>query len=327
MRFDTKIMQNTKTIGILLFPAFSNLGLANAVEPLRAANDLSRKRLYRWQYLGLDTGPLRSSSGLPVTPEARLADASGDLLIIAPSYGHTRFATPACLRALRAAARRFETLAGVDTGAPLLAAAGLLDGYRATCHWDEINAFSEAYPEVEVTQDRYVIDRDRLSSGGATTTLELMQRLIETDHGALLAHEVAALFMHGEAANPLPHGARRRVRAAAAVMRRHIEDPMPIAALAREMGLTRRGLEQAFQAAGGVSPARLYRRIRLTEARRLVLDSAHSVAEIATRCGYGDPAAMTRAFRAEFGTTPRRLRQSCDLQATNGPSLVREKPR
>ena len=321
MRFDAKIMQNTKTIGILLFPAFSNLGLANAVEPLRAANDLSRKRLYRWRYLGLDTAPMRSSSGLPVTPEARLADASGDLLIVCPSYGHMKLATPACLRALRAAARRFAVLAGVDTGAPLLAAAGLLDGYRATCHWDELDRFSETYPDVAVTRDRFVIDRNRVSSGGATTTLELMLRLIETDQGAMLAHEVAALFMHGEGADPLPHGARRRVRAAAAVMRRHIEEPLTIDALARQMGLTRRGLEQAFRESGDLSPARLYRRIRLNEARRLVLDSSQTVAEIATRCGYGDPAAMTRAFRSEFGATPRMLRRgSMETHGADGPA-------
>ena len=324
MRFDTDIMQNTKTIGILLFPAFSNLGLANAVEPLRAANDLSRRRLYRWSYLGLDHGTLRSSSGLPVSPEARLADAAGDLLIVCPSYGVRALATPACLRALRAASRRFAALAGVDTGSFLLAAAGLLDGYRATCHWDELARLAEAFPEVDVSEARHVIDRDRISSGGATTTLELMLRLIEIDHGAMLAHEVAALFMHGETGPDLPRAALPRVRAAAALMRRHMEDPLSIDDLAERLGLTRRGLEQAFRADGGPSPAQLYRRIRLSAARRLVLDTAHSVAEIAGRCGYADPAAMTRAFHAEFGTTPRELRRpsglSMAMRGEDGPA-------
>ena len=323
MQFAPQIMQKTKTIGILLFPGFSNLGLANAVEPLRAANDLSRRRLYRWRYLGLGSGPLHASSGLPVTPEAVLADVSGDLLIVCPSYGHRAQATPACLRALRAATLRFESLMGVDTGSFLLAAAGVLDGYRATCHWDELQNLAESFPDIDVSADRYVIDRDRLSSGGATTTLELMLRLIEIDHGALLAHEVAGLFMHGERSEPLPRSARPRVRAAAALMRRHIEEPLSIAALARRLGVTQRGLEQAFRDGGGTSPARLYRRIRLNEARRLLLDTPQSVAEIATRCGYADPAAMTRAFRAEFGTSPSKTRRrehvSMEMRGEDGP--------
>lgn len=309
MQFDIHIMQNTTTISVLLFPAFSNLGLANAVEPLRAANDLSGRQMYRWQYLGLDMGPIRSSSGLPVTPEAQLRDASGDILIACPSYGYEALDTPDCRRALQAAARRFGRMAGVDTGAWLLAAAGLLDGYKATCHWDELAGFAERFPEVDVTAARHVIDRDRLSSGGATTTLELMLALIAADHGTMLSHEVAGLFMLGEAGAHLPRAALPRVRAAAALMQRHIEDPLSVDVLADRLGLTRRALEQAFREGGGPAPARLYRRIRLNEARRLVLETGHTIAEIAGRCGYGDPAAMTRAFKSEFGHPPRALRR------------------
>lgn len=324
MRFHIEIMQNTRSIGILLFPAFSNLGLANAVEPLRAANDLSGLRLYNWQYLGLATDPIRSSSGLPVTPEARLSDRAGDLLIACPSYGYEALATPGCLRALQAASARFERLAGVDMGAWLLAAAGLLDGYKATCHWDELSSFSERFPDVDVSNERFVIDQDRLSSGGATTTLELMLNLIAEDHGAMLAHEVAGLFMLGEGGTNLARTALPRVRAAAALMRRHIEEPISVGALAEGLGLTRQALEQAFRESGGPAPARLYRRIRLNEARRLVLGTSYSVAEIAGRCGYADPAAMTRAFRSEFGTSPQALRrpqtQSMAMRGKDGPN-------
>jgi len=309
MRFWLNIMQNTKSFGILLFPAFSNFGLANAVEPLRAANDLSRRTLYHWRYLGLTRDVLHSSSGLPVAPEATLAEAAGDVLIVCPSYNHQRLATPACSRALRAASTRFERLAGVDTGAWLLAAAGLLDGRRATCHWDVLSTFAEAFPDVRVSDERIVMDGNRLSSGGATTTLELMLGLIEADQGAALAQEVAALFMHGEGGPRLPPFPRPRMRAAAALMRRHLEEPLPISEIARRLGLTRRSIEQAFRDLGGPTPAQLYRHIRLSEARRLVLETPLSVAEIATRCGYADPAAMTRAFRTEFGATPRALRQ------------------
>ncbi|MEM1273353.1 MAG: helix-turn-helix domain-containing protein [Pseudomonadota bacterium] len=307
-------MQNAKTIALLLFPAFSNLGLANAVEPFRAANTLSPKARYAWRYLSLDGAPVASSSGLVVTPEGTLSDAAGDLLVVLPSYGHQRWATPNCLRALRAASRRFGTLAGVDTGAWLLAAAGLLDGRRATCHWDVLTEMSERFPEVDLVTDRFVVDGNRLSCGGATTTLDLMLHRIEQDHGAVLAHEVAALFMHGE---PMP-GARPtlsampapRIRAAAALMRRAVEKPLPIPTIAAQLGLTRRALEQSFRAAGGPSPGALYRRIRLSEARRMIVETHLSVTEIAGRAGYLDPSALTRAFRAEFGATPQSMRRA-----------------
>ena len=101
-------------IGILLFPEFSNLCLANAVEPLRAANSLARRPLYRWHFLGVQSGTIHSSSNLPVHIETRLsAYPGGDILLVMPSYGHTAHATPATLAALRACAPR-QTVGGAQ---------------------------------------------------------------------------------------------------------------------------------------------------------------------------------------------------------------------
>jgi transcriptional regulator GlxA family with amidase domain len=301
-------------VAVLLFPDFSNLCLANAVEPLRAANDLSRKLLYRWHFVGLEAGQVPSSSGLPVTPEMRLSEMAGaDYLLVMPSYGHRDHAKPETLRALRGAARNCGTLVGLDTGSLLLAAAGLMDGYRATSHWDVLSEFEEAHPEVEVVRDRIVLDRDRLSCGGATTTLELMLELIARHHGPMLSLDVGALFMHGErpaGLHRLPGLSGDRVlRAASALMRRNLEQPLPIPDLARRLGVSQRGLETRCIAAAGRSPQSLYGAIRMAEAFRLVEDTGLSVAEIAGRVGYADASAMTRAFRREFGATPRDLRR------------------
>jgi transcriptional regulator GlxA family with amidase domain len=301
-------------VAVLLFPSFSNLCLANAVEPLRAANTLSRKPLYRWTFVGMDGAPLQSSSGLPVTPEMRLSEMPGaDYLLVMPSYGHRQLATPETLRALRAAARRCHALVGLDTGSLLLAAAGLLDGYAATSHWDVLTEFEERFPEVQVVRDRTVIDRDRLSCGGATTTLELMLELIGRHHGPKLSLDVSALFMHGERPETGPHlpglTRDRVLRAAAALMRRHLEQPLPIPEVARRLGISQRGLESRCRAAAGRSPQGVYTAIRMSEAWRLVQDSPLSVTEIAGRVGYADASAMTRRFGAEFGATPQEIRR------------------
>lgn len=321
MRFWTEIMQNAqkspyeRAACVVLFPEFSNLCLANAVEPMRAANRLARRDLYRWRFVAIEPALLTSSSGLAVQVGERLADAAGgDVLFVMPSYGYRAFATPAAMRALRAARKRFDRVVGLDTGSWLLAAAGLLDGRRATIHWDEYAAFSEAFPEVRVVDERFVIDGDVASCGGATTTLELLLDLIERDHGRSLALEVAALFMHGERDPYLDPALRlsddRVVRAAAALMRRHLEAPLRIADVADRLGMTRRALEARFKSSGGDPPAHLYKSIRLTEAKRLIEQTTLSVAEIANRCGYQDPSAMTRAYKALFGAPPSTRRKA-----------------
>lgn len=310
-------MQNTKPrdVGVLLFPSFSMHCLANAVEPLRAANQLSGQTLYRWQYLSLDGDEVVSSSGLPVRPAMRLgAHEGGSMLLMMPSYGYRGFCDVATLRALRSAATRFETVIGLDCGAWLMAAAGLLEGRRATIHWDERTSFSETFPEIEVLDDRHVIDGNRITCGGASTSFELMLDLIQRDHGAMLRVEVGALFMLGShiAANP-PVSQRSgiaRIDRAVAIMRRHIEDPLPIARVADAAGMGARRLETVFRDGLGVSPRAVYKSIRLAEARRLLLHSGFSIAEIAGRCGYQDASAMSRAFRAEFGMSPSDVRRS-----------------
>nr|WP_089278832.1 GlxA family transcriptional regulator [Antarctobacter heliothermus] len=305
----------TRTVAVLLFPNFSNLCLANAVEPLRAANTLARRPLYRWQYIGLTQDTLTSSSGLPVTPEETLArHPGGDYLLLLPSYDYQAQATPDTLRALRAARRRFGTLAGLDMGSWLLAAAGLLDGRHATLHWDELDRFAETFPEVGAHSERTVNDGDILSCGGGTTAFELMLDLVGQHHGPMLRLEVAALFMHGEhpAQSDLPPRLSddQLVNAAVAIMRRNIEAPLPVAAVARRLNVTLRALERRFRDVLGGGPGATYRALRLNAAHRLVEQTTLSVNEIATRCGYEDASALTRAFRLSFGTTPRTLRKT-----------------
>lgn len=303
-----------RRIGVLLFPSFSNHCLANAVEPLRGANTLSRRTLYDWQFLGVDAAGIASSSGLTVQPQARLMDhPGGDVLLVMPSYDFQRHATPGVLRALSAAAGRFHTVVGLDTGSWLMAAAGLLDGRRATIHWDEMDRLAERFPQVNITPDRFVIDGDRITCGGATTAFELMLHLIERDHGALLRLEVAALFMHGEAdphAEPMARLSRDRlVQAAVSIMRRNIEVPLPVGEIARRLGLSQRALEAQFAAKTAMTPRAVYTALRLRQARLLAGRSTMSMAEIATRCGYADASAMTRAFRRAFGHPPSVLRR------------------
>jgi transcriptional regulator GlxA family with amidase domain len=232
----------------------------------------------------------------------------GDILMVMPSYGFLTHANVTSSRALRAAARRFDILAGLDTGSWLLAEAGLLDDYRATIHWDELDRFSERFSDIDVQKEAVIYDRDRITCGGASTAFALAMQMIEKQHGAALRLRVEHLFSGAYAQRPV----RRGGIAARAVdlMRAHIEEPLPIAQLAQQLGRSQKHLEQQMLARLGAAPQVIYRRIRLERARQLSLDTTISVAEISVRCGYQDASAMTRAFRSEYGTTPQALRRA-----------------
>ena len=317
----TKNPPRRRTIAVLLFDGFSAYCLANSVEPLRAANTLSGEPLYRWQFLSVDGSEVSSSSGLPVQPGMRLSEHSGgDYLFVMSSYGVRDIARPKTLNALSAAAPRFGALVGFDTGAWLLGAAGLLDGRPATIHWDEFTQFAERFPDIDTRTERYVIDGDRITCGGAITAFELMMDLIAQHNGARLRLDVAALFMLGEYGGELggePGTLPRMtgsqtVDAAVATMRRTVEAPLPIAGIARAVATSQRRLEALFRDRLGLTPLAVYKGIRLREARRLGEQTGFSIAEIAARCGYADASALTRAYKAEFGVPPTAHRKARD---------------
>lgn len=299
----------TQSICVLLFENFSNHCLANAVEPFRAANTISRKALYSWQFLSVTGGVISSSSGLPVeTQKWSDEQPRGDYLFVMPSYGFEHF-TANTGPLLRSARDRFKVLVGLDTGAWLLAAAGLLNNRKATIHWDEFTRFSEAFPETDVTENRIVVEEDLATCGGASTAIELSLKLIEAAHTHMFALEVAALFMHGDKLDLLDPYQRattdKLVRAATALMRRNIENPLTIPDVSKQLNVDQRALEVAFERFLKLTPRRCYKSIRLREARRLVELSTLTIAEVATRCGYQNASALTRAYKAEFGDTPR----------------------
>lgn len=298
---------------VLLFEQFSNHCLANTIEPLRAANTFLGRPAYAWRILTLDGLPATSSSGFPVLPESPFSsETRGDALILSPSYGYQRFATPGLGRALRAAAGRYQALIGLDAGAWLLASAGLLNGRAATIHFDEFDVFAERFPEVEARRERFVIDGPRITAGGASTSFELMLNLIEQEHGAALTLEIMGLFMAREDSlgmGPSAPSRDRKVRRALEAMRANLEAPLSIAAVSRAAGCGQRDLEGRFRRAFGAAPRTVYQRLRLTQARRLLEAGDMAVAEAALRSGYRDPSAFARAFRREFGQSPRSTRQ------------------
>ena len=307
----TKSPAQPVRIAVLLFDRFSNLCLANCIEPLRAANTLSSACVFDWRIVTPEGRAARSSSGLDILAGAELPEMGAvDYLMVVASYGHDRHDTPDNRRRLQAAARQAGVTVGLDTGPWLLAAAGLLDGRRATVHRDLLDAFTERFAEVEASRARVIRDGPILTCAGAMSALEMTLELIAGHLGLAARLDVEALFLHGDppvgetgaVTDPL-------VRRALGLMRDTVERPLPLATLARRLSCQPRTLDRHFRARLGAPPGTVYRQLRLSAARKLIEDSTLSIAEIALRCGYESPAALARAVRLAYGAPPTALRR------------------
>lgn len=319
-----------KNYGIVLLPEFSNLCFANLIEPLRAANDLSDQPVAKWHLFSLDGHSVSSTSGLtfPVNKSiAKIPDTAPlDILFILASYNYESYITPELIQQLRTLKPYATQMAGLDAGPFVLARAGLLNGYRATIHWAELEVFQEAFPEIEVCADRYVIDRDRITTGGASTSMDLILEVIRQHHSEQLAIEVAEFLIFdierpGSSQQREFTSARLSVRAprlakAVKVMEKNIETPLAMSDLAQKVGTSQRQLEREFRDVLKTTPARYYTLLRTAAARRLLRETNFSITQIAVRSGFNSSAALIRNYRSIYNCTPSTDRKQHKLRTT-----------
>lgn len=305
--------QKPRRIALLLFDQFSNLCLANCLEPLRAANTLTGQQGYSWQILTLDGKPSQSSSGIEVLPHAALSDMPKvDYLFVLASYHHDRHDTPATRLRLSDAARKANVIIGLDAAPWLLASAGVLSGRRATIHWDLLEAFTEQFLDIEVARARVLRDGACWTCAGAMSALDLTLELISETLGIATRLDVEALFLHGDpplGADEIRGEDDPLVRRALSLMRDTVERPLDLAALASALSCQPRTLDRRCRARLGAPPGRVYRHLRLSAARKLLEDGGLPVAEVALRSGYENPAALARAMRRHYGASPSELRR------------------
>nr|WP_317616342.1 AraC family transcriptional regulator [Paracoccus mutanolyticus] len=170
---------------------FTMVAFAAAIEPLRLANQIAGRRLYEWRLLGESGQAVACSNGTAVVVDAGLIEVQrNDTILVCGGIDVPRAATRPILGWLRREARRGARIGGICTGAWVLAEAGLLDGRRATIHWENQDGFAEKFPDVTLIRTVFVEDGSRLTAAGGTTAIDLMLRQIARDHGAELASRV-----------------------------------------------------------------------------------------------------------------------------------------
>lgn len=305
---------------IVVLPESSIMSLASVLDPMRAANRVAGRALFEWDILSPDGQPVLLTCGVSIAVDGLFsARAEGDFLLVIGGFNLERYAGKAFIAALQACARHFSVVAGIESGCWLLARSGLVNGRTATAHWEELEDFALAFPDVAVRADRFVTDGKFWTSGGASPTFDMMLHMIRQRFGSAVALDVASIFVYDEThaatdAQPLVSLGRMEaldpeLARAIRLMERTLDRPLSVAALALRVGQSQRKLEMRFAKALGISPGIYYLRLRLQAAHRLVSDTQLTIREIALRSGFDSLSSFSRAFKHQYGESPLKLRQ------------------
>ena len=303
----------------LLLDRFTMLSFAGAIEPLRIANRVAGQPIYEWRLIGEGGDSATCSNGASFQLDMGLEDLDrDDTLLVCGGIDVQRATTKPIIAWLRREARRGMAIGGLCTGSWTLAKAGLLDGKKATIHWENQDGFLEEFEDVKLTKSVFVVDGNRLSTAGGTSSIDLMLKLIAADHGDEVANTVADQLIYSSIRTdqdtqrlsiPTRIGVRHpKLSQVIQMMEANIEDPISPADLAEEVGMSTRQLERLFRRYLNRSPKRYYMELRLQKARNLLMQTDMSVINVALACGFASPSHFSKCYRAHYNTTPYRER-------------------
>ena len=303
----------------MLLDNFTMLCFSCAVESLRIANRMAGRTIYDWKLVGEGGEAISCSAGTSFNVDDDLGEMSrDDTIIVCGGIDVAQATTKKLLNWLRREARRGAMMGGLCTAGYSLAKAGLLDGRKATIHWENQDSFAEEFDEVELTKSVFVMDGNRFTTAGGTSSIDLMLKIIADDHGEELASAVADQLIYTTIRTdqdtqrlsvPTRIGVRHpRLSQVIQMMEANIEEPISPSILARDVGLSTRQLERLFRRYLNRSPKRYYMELRLQKARNLLMQTDMSVINVALACGFASPSHFSKCYRAQYNTTPYRER-------------------
>ncbi|MDX1512442.1 MAG: GlxA family transcriptional regulator [Gammaproteobacteria bacterium] len=306
---------STIRVGFLLVPDFGILGFASALDALRHANQIAGRECYRWILMSADGAPVQSSAGLTLPVDAPVDENLGlDIVLVIAGVGAEHVDDPRIISGLKRLSRRRITVGGVSLGSYLLARAGLLEGYRCTVHWENLSAFREEFPRLDVSDEVFELDRDRMTCSGGTASLDMMLQVITDNQGARLAAKVAdACIMDRvrSSGEPQRMPLRLRVGVSHPKLLRAIElieacedRRQSQSQLAEMVGLSERQMERLFRKYLDTTPSRYARDYRLRRGRDLLRQTRMNVVDVAVACGFTTASHFTKSYREYFGVTP-----------------------
>jgi transcriptional regulator GlxA family with amidase domain len=320
-----------RSIGVVIYPGFALLDAAGPITTFASANYYSPDA-YSISVIALKPGLVTSVSG-PVMHASPLPRAPLDTLII---VGGEDWRVPAYCAETQAwfkkAARRARRVASVCNGAFLLAELGLLDGARATTHWERCAELARCYPKVRVEPDRIFVQSGKVwTSAGVTAGIDLALALIGMDLGEAIARRTAQelVVYHRRPGGQSQFSAliemdRQDGRFGRLLewMRSHLREPLTVEQLADQAAMSPRHFARAFAADTGMTPAKAVERLRIEAARERVESSSEPIDRIGLSVGFTDPERMRRAFVRAFGQPPQALRRAARSNGSMRSSMT-----
>ncbi len=303
----------------VLLDQFTLLCYSCAVESLRIANRMAGTTLYEWRVIGEGGETAECSAATQFRLDGDLEDVQrGDTVVICGGIDVGKATTKPVLNWIRKTARRGVPMGGLCTAGYSLAKAGLLDGKKATIHWENQDSFIEEFEEVTLTKSVFVVDGKTFTTAGGTASIDLMLKFIADDHGEELAGAVADQLIYTTIRTdqdtqrlsvPTRIGVRHpKLSSVIQMMESNIEEPKSPSILAKEVGMSTRQLERLFRRYLNRSPKRYYMELRLQKARNLLMQTDMSVINVALACGFASPSHFSKCYRAQYNTTPYRER-------------------
>lgn len=312
------------SVGFVLSPDFTLSAFSNFVDALRLAaddGDFSRQIRCKWKVLSYSSHPIRSSSGVEITPTSELIDpAAFDYIVVVGGLLHSgKKISPTLVSYLKKAAEQNVPLVGVCTGSFILARADLMQGYKTCVSWFHHQQFESEFPKLHVYSDSlFINDGARITCAGAAGVMHLAASIIEKHCGKYEASRALRIMLEefpltDKAPQPQPFVQTRitniNVHKAILLIERHISTPLSIEEIASRVNLSHRHLERLFQKEIGMSPAEFSIKIRINHARNLLLNTSNQISFIAMECGFLDTSHFSRRFRTEFGKSPSEMRK------------------
>ena len=316
---DIKFTGKPRRFVFVLMDQFTMLCFASAIESLRIANRTAGKKLYSWSIIGEGGENATCSNGCTFHLDSDFVELErDDTIMLCGGIGIQKATTKKVLNWTRREARRGVIIGGLCTAGYTMAKAGLLDGRKATIHWENQDSFTEEFEEVTLTKSVFVVDGNRITTAGGTASIDLMLKLIADDHGEELASAVADILIYSSIRTdqdtqrlsiPTRIGVRHpKLSRVIQIMETSIEEPISPATLAKDVGMSTRQLERLFRRYLSRSPKRYYMELRLQKARNLLMQTDMTVINVALACGFASPSHFSKCYRSHYDTTPYRER-------------------